>query len=66
MPSGENGDADAGDIMVARLASDGDPARWPCCIMSCWDQAFGEGIEIDARGLNLKGAGDGPADMPGL
>ena len=36
--------------------------------MSCGDQACGDGIEMDARGLNLwpKGPGDAPVGIPGL
>jgi hypothetical protein len=57
-----------GVIIALRLASEGDPTRCPCCIISCGDHACGDETEIEARGLYLApyGPGEAPAGMPGL
>ena len=65
-PSGEK--ADVGDIIELKFATDGEPIRWLarpwCCCIHC----VGEGIEIDARGLNLppprKDTGEGAFGSP--
>lgn len=51
--------------MALRFASEGEPTRCPSMMEG--DHPCGEGIEIDARGLNLlNGPGDAPAGIPGL